>query len=68
MAMPTLLGSFKKLSDVQMPIYAHVKEVVDPQGKRAAIEINYMKFLAYNGFYKVRTDCEIYFSIFCLLW
>ena len=39
---------------MQMPIYAHVKEVVDPQGRRAAIEINYMKFLAYNGSYKVK--------------
>ena len=47
------------LSDVQMPIYAHVKEVVDPQGRRAAIEINYMKFLAYNGFYKVCPGCMI---------
>ncbi|KAK9857191.1 hypothetical protein WJX84_004091 [Apatococcus fuscideae] len=37
----------------QMPIYVHVKEVVDPQGRRAALEVNYMKFLAYNGFYKL---------------
>lgn len=37
----------------QVPIYAHVKEVVDPQGKLEAIEINYMKFLAFNGSYKL---------------
>ena len=37
---------------LQVPIYAHVKEVVDPTGARDALEINYMKFLAYNGSYK----------------
>ena len=37
-----------------MPVYAHVKDVVDPQGKLEAVEINYMKFLAFNGSYKVR--------------
>lgn len=36
-----------------MPIYAHVKDVVDPQGKLEAIEVNYMTFLAFNGSYKV---------------
>lgn len=38
---------------VQIPIYAHVKEVVDPEGRLTAVEINYMKFLAFNGSYKV---------------
>lgn len=38
---------------MQVPVYAHVKEVVDPQGKLEAVEINYMKFLAFNGSYKV---------------
>ncbi|DBB18049.1 TPA: hypothetical protein ACH3X3_003041 [Trebouxia sp. C0006] len=37
----------------QVPVYAHVKEVVDPQGKLEAVEINYMKFLAFNGSYKL---------------
>ncbi len=37
----------------QVPVYAHVKEVVDPQGNLEAVEINYMKFLAFNGSYKV---------------
>ena len=37
-----------------MPIYAHAKEVVDPHsGRRTALEVNYMKFLAYNGSYKL---------------
>lgn len=36
-----------------MPIYAHVKDVIDPQGKLEAIEVNYMTFLAFNGSYKV---------------
>ena len=40
-------------SHVQVPVYAHVKEVVDPQGNLEAVEINYMKFLAFNGSYKV---------------
>ena len=39
---------------VQIPIYAHVKQTLDPLlGKRDGIEINYMKFLAYNGPYKL---------------
>ena len=38
---------------MQVPIYAHVKEVVDPEGNLTAVEINYMKFLAFNGSYKV---------------
>ena len=38
---------------LQIPIYAHVKEVVDPEGRREALEINYMTFLAYNGSYKI---------------
>ena len=38
---------------LQVPIYAHVKEVVSPQGRVEAVEINYMKFLAFNGSYKV---------------
>lgn len=37
---------------VQVPIYAHVKETVNPKGVRDSLEINYMKFLAYNGSYK----------------
>ncbi|KAK9902691.1 hypothetical protein WJX75_002901 [Coccomyxa subellipsoidea] len=38
----------------QVPIYAHAKEVVDPHsGRRTALEVNYMKFLAYNGSYKL---------------
>lgn len=37
---------------LQIPIYAHLKEVVGPKGSREAVEINYMKFLAYNGSYK----------------
>ena len=41
------------LHAAQIPIYAHVKEVVDPLGRREALEVNYMKFLAYNGSYKV---------------
>lgn len=36
-----------------VPVYAHVKEVVDPYGRREALEINYMNFHAYNGSYKV---------------
>ena len=39
---------------VQVPIYAHVKELTDPQtGRRTALEVNYCKFLAYNGSYKL---------------
>ena len=39
---------------VQVPIYAHVKELMDPQtGRRTALEVNYCKFLAYNGSYKL---------------
>ena len=41
------------VTHMQVPVYAHVKEVVDPQGKLEAVEINYMKFLAFNGSYKV---------------
>ncbi|CAL8466419.1 g5955 [Coccomyxa elongata] len=38
----------------QVPIYAHAKQVVDPRtGCRTALEINYMKFLAFNGSYKL---------------
>ena len=37
---------------VQVPIYAHVKQTMGPKGVRDAIEINYMKFLAFNGSYK----------------
>ncbi|CAL5225933.1 g8728 [Coccomyxa viridis] len=38
----------------QIPIYAHVKELTDPQtGRRTALEVNYCKFLAYNGSYKL---------------
>ncbi|KAK9812839.1 hypothetical protein WJX72_004577 [[Myrmecia] bisecta] len=44
-------GQADCINDV--PVYAHVKEVVDPLGRRDSIEINYMKFLAYNGYYKV---------------
>ena len=39
---------------MQVPIYAHVKELMDPQtGRRTALEVNYCKFLAYNGSYKL---------------
>ena len=39
---------------VQIPVYVHAKEVVDPRTRRrTALEINYMKFLAYNGSYKL---------------
>lgn len=39
---------------MQIPIYAHVKELTDPQtGRRTALEVNYCKFLAYNGSYKL---------------
>ena len=39
---------------VQIPVYVHVKEVVDPSSRRrTALEVNYMKFLAYNGSYKL---------------
>ena len=39
---------------LQIPIYAHVKELTDPQtGRRTALEVNYCKFLAYNGSYKL---------------
>lgn len=39
---------------MQIPIYAHVKQTLDPLlGRRDGIEINYMKFLAYNGPYKL---------------
>lgn len=39
---------------MQIPIYAHVKQTLDPLlGKRDGIEINYMKFLAFNGPYKL---------------
>lgn len=38
----------------EIPIYAHVKQTLDPiLGKRDGIEINYMKFLAFNGPYKL---------------
>jgi hypothetical protein len=38
----------------QIPVYAHVKELTDPQtGQRTALEVNYMKFLAFNGSYKL---------------
>ena len=38
----------------QVPLYSHVKEVVDPEtGARTALEICYMKFLAFNGSYKL---------------
>ena len=39
--------------NAQIPIYAHVKEVVDPLGRREALEVAYMKFLAFNGSYRV---------------
>lgn len=39
---------------MQIPIYAHIKELIDPQtGRRTALEVNYCKFLAYNGSYKL---------------
>ncbi len=39
---------------LQVPIYAHAKQVVNPRtGRRTALEINYMKFLAFNGSYKL---------------
>jgi hypothetical protein len=39
---------------MQVPVYAHVKELVDPaSGARTALEVNYMKFLAFNGSYKL---------------
>ena len=38
---------------MQVPIYVHAKEVLTPDGKREAIELNYMTFLAYNGWYKL---------------
>ena len=39
---------------MQIPIYAHVKELTDPQtGRRNALEVNYCKFLAFNGSYKL---------------
>ena len=39
---------------LQIPIYAHVKALTDPQtGRRTALEVNYCKFLAYNGSYKL---------------
>ena len=39
---------------MQVPIYAHVKQTLDPLlGKRDGLEINYMKFLAYNGPYRL---------------
>lgn len=37
----------------QVPVYAHVKEVMDPRGFREALEVNYMTFLAFNGSYKL---------------
>ncbi|KAL3140806.1 hypothetical protein ABBQ32_005349 [Trebouxia sp. C0010 RCD-2024] len=37
----------------QVPIYCHAKDVVDPQGKLEAVEINYMTFFAFNGSYKL---------------
>ena len=37
-----------------MPVYAHVKELTEPgSGRRTALEVNYMKFLAFNGAYKL---------------
>ena len=48
------MGKREKALFVQIPIYAHVKQTLDPLlGKRDGIEINYMKFLAYNGAYKL---------------
>ena len=44
------------LLPVQVPIYVHAKEVLTPDGKREAIELNYMTFLAYNGWYRL-FDC-----------
>ena len=42
------------VSPSQVPIYAHAKQLVDPcSGRRTALEVNYMKFLAYNGSYKL---------------
>lgn len=43
-----------------MPIYAHVKDIIDPQGNLEAIEVNYMTFLAYNGSYKVITPYYVW--------
>ncbi|KAK9838553.1 hypothetical protein WJX81_007080 [Elliptochloris bilobata] len=37
----------------QVPVYAHVKEVLGKSGRREALEINYMHFLAFNGSYKL---------------
>lgn len=40
--------------DAQTPIYVHVKELTDPQtGRRTALEVNYCKFLAFNGSYRL---------------
>lgn len=39
---------------MQIPIYATIKETLDPLlGRRDGLEINYMKFLAFNGPYKL---------------
>ena len=39
---------------VQIPVYVHAKEIVDPRSRRrTALEVNFMKFLAYNGAYKL---------------
>ena len=39
---------------MQIPVYVHVKELTDPRrGWRTALEVNYMKFLAFNGSYKL---------------
>jgi len=35
-----------------VPIYAHIRETVDPSGQRDALEIVYLKFFAFNGPYK----------------
>ena len=58
----------------QVPIYAHVKEVVDPQGRLTAVEINYVKFLAFNGSYKVHQlslptwiSCKVWHAASCQL-
>ena len=55
------------VTHTQVPVYAHVKEVVDPQGNLKAVEINYMKFLAFNGSYKVRAVLRCAVSCWAVL-
>lgn len=52
---PKLWSKFSSVSlCLQIPVYATIKETLDPLlGRRDGIEINYMKFLAFNGPYKL---------------